>query len=54
MLGQNNTKLTLYLGAESKYPQVLTLNMHIYQETTPSGGSETAFKKIVEVRFHEF
>ena len=27
MLGQNNTRLTLYLGAESKYPQLLTLYM---------------------------
>ena len=25
MCGQNNTRLTLYLGAESKYPQILTL-----------------------------
>ena len=25
MWGQNNTRLTLYLGAELKYPQILTL-----------------------------
>ena len=25
MLGQNNARLTLYLGVESKYPQILTL-----------------------------
>ena len=25
MLGQNNTRLTLYLGEESKYHQILTL-----------------------------
>ena len=27
MCSQNNTRLTLYLGAESKYPQLLTLYM---------------------------
>ena len=27
MWGQNNTRLFLYLGAESKYPQILTLHM---------------------------
>ena len=27
--GQNNTRLFLYLGAESKYPQILTLNIMV-------------------------
>ena len=27
MWGQNNTRLTLYMGMESKYPQILILYM---------------------------
>ena len=27
MWGQNNTRLTLYMGTESKYPQILILYM---------------------------
>ena len=37
----------------SIYKQIPPGKRHIYQETTPSGGSETAFKKIGEFRFHE-
>ena len=40
MLGQNNTRLTLHLGAESKFPQLLTLYMIWFDGlvlTTPKG-----------------
>ena len=31
MWGQNNTRLTLYMGAESKYPKILSININVYQ-----------------------
>ena len=40
MWGQNKTKLSLYFGAESKYPQLLTLYMIWFDwlvRTTPKG-----------------
>ena len=40
MQGQNSNRLTLYLGAESKYPQLLTLYMIWFDGlvlTTPKG-----------------